>query len=159
MLSRASKPGFRPEKPSAERSRVMRAVKGSDTGPELKIRKMLHRRGLRFRLSGCGLPGKPDIVLPRWRTAIFVHGCFWHGHDCARGARIPKANREYWTGKIRRNMARDERVRKELSELGWRVLVIWECEIREVAALENRFAEAFHKEPTAHARQAAVTRA
>jgi DNA mismatch endonuclease (patch repair protein) len=121
----------------------MRAVKGSDTRPELKIRSMLHRRGLRFRLGGCGLPGKPDIVLPRWGTAIFVHGCFWHGHDCARGARTPKANREYWIGKISRNVARDERVRNELLELGWQVLVIWECELGKVDALEHKFTEAF----------------
>ena len=89
------------------------------------------------------MPGKPDVVLPRWGTAIFVHGCFWHGHDCPRGARTPKANREYWVRKISRNVARDERVRNELSELGWRVLVIWECEIGKVEALENKVMEAF----------------
>ena len=127
----------------------MRAVKGSDTRPELKIRKMLHRRGLRFRLGGCGLPGKPDIVLSRWKTAIFVHGCFWHGHDCARGARIPKANREYWIDKIRRNMARDQRVRNDLSKLGWRVLVVWECEMRKAEALEDKFKDAFQNQPLA----------
>ena len=121
----------------------MRAVKGSDTRPELKIRSMLHCRGLRFRLGGCGLPGKPDIVLPRWGMVIFVHGCFWHGHDCARGARTPKANREYWIGKISRNVARDERVRNELLELGWGVLVIWECELGKVDALEHKFTEVF----------------
>ena len=123
----------------------MRAVKGSDTRPELKIRRMLHRRGLRFRLGGCGLPGKPDIVLPRWGTVVFVHGCFWHGHDCARGARTPKTNRDYWIGKISKNMTRDERVRNELTELGWRVLVVWECEIGRVEALEDTFREAFRK--------------
>jgi DNA mismatch endonuclease (patch repair protein) len=140
----------------------MRAVKGSDTRPELKIRSMLHRRGLRFRLGGCGLPGKPDIVLPRWGTAIFVHGCFWHGHNCARGARTPKANHEYWIGKISKNMARDERVRNELTVLGWRVLVVWECEIGKVEALEAKFRDAFHKSkcpPRRFAPRAEETRA
>ncbi len=126
----------------------MRAVKGSDTRPELKIRKLLHRRGLRFRLGGCGLPGKPDIVLPRWGTAIFVHGCFWHGHTCARGARTPKANRDYWIKKIGGNRTRDERVKDELAKLGWRVLVIWECELKQAEALESRLAEAFRKADT-----------
>lgn len=132
--------------PSAERSRVMRCVKGADTRPELAVRRMLHRRGLRFRLGGCGLPGKPDIVLPRWGTVLFVHGCFWHGHDCPRGARTPKANRDYWIAKIGRNKARDARVEDELSRLGWRVFVVWECELKRLEALENKLASAFPKD-------------
>src|SRR5580698_5002966 len=94
---------FSPEK----RSAVMRRVKGRDTAPELKVRKLLWRLGARYRLQRKDLPGKPDIVLPGRKLAIFVHGCFWHGHDCARGARVPQANRDYWLGKIGRNRVRD----------------------------------------------------
>src|SRR5215469_2320726 len=106
---------FSPEK----RSAVMRQVKGKGTTPELTVRKALTRLGLRYRLHRKDLPGAPDIVLPGRRLALFVHGCFWHGHDCARGARVPKQNRDYWTAKIARNCARDERARAALEALGW----------------------------------------
>lgn len=122
-------------KPSAERSRVMRAVKSRDTAPEKRVRSYLHRRGLRFRLCRTDLPGKPDIVLSSRRTTIFVHGCFWHGHDCKRGARTPVANRAYWQAKIARNMSRDALSRQLLAELGWRVVTVWECETRDDAQL------------------------
>jgi DNA mismatch endonuclease (patch repair protein) len=124
---------------SAEkRSQVMRRVKGKDTGPELKLRRLLTRLGLRYRLHRKDLPGKPDVVMAGRRTVVFMHGCFWHGHDCARGARAPKANAEYWTAKISRNVARDRRVQGELAEAGWRPLVVWECELKDEAALEAR---------------------
>jgi len=123
---------YGPEK----RSAVMRRVKGRDTTPELKVRKALTRLGARYRLHREDLPGKPDIVMPGRRLAIFVHGCFWHGHDCARGARVPKANRDYWLGKVGRNKARDVRTRCELEALGWRVETIWECDLKDGAALE-----------------------
>src|SRR5215467_11698981 len=93
--------------PSEARSRIMRAVKSRDTKPELIIRSLAHRMGYRFRLYRKDLPGCPDLVFPRLRKVVFVHGCFWHGHDCGRGARIPKANAEYWRSKIARNSARD----------------------------------------------------
>jgi DNA mismatch endonuclease (patch repair protein) len=124
--------------PPEKRSAVMRRVKGRDTGPELKVRQALTRLGARYRLHRKDLPGAPDIVLPGRRLAIFVHGCFWHGHDCARGARVPKANREYWTAKVARNRARDERNAAALAEAGWRVEVIWECELKDAAALGPR---------------------
>ncbi|WP_374575128.1 very short patch repair endonuclease [Phenylobacterium sp.] len=127
---------FTPDK----RSAVMRRVKGRDTTPELKVRKILWGLGARYRLNRRDLPGSPDIVLPGRRLAIFVHGCFWHGHDCARGARVPKANREYWTAKIERNRARDARASAALAEAGWRVETIWECEMKDEAALANRLA-------------------
>jgi DNA mismatch endonuclease (patch repair protein) len=123
-----------------QRSAVMRRVKGRDTAPERLVRRMLWRLGGRYRLNRADLPGKPDIVLPRRKLAIFVHGCFWHGHDCARGARVPKANRDYWTGKIGKNRARDIDARARLEALGWRVETIWECELRDTAALEARLA-------------------
>lgn len=121
-----------------ERSEVMRRVKGKDTTPEKTIRSLLHRLGYRFRLHRSDLPGKPDIVFPSRRSAIFVHGCFWHGHDCARGARMPKTNADYWLQKISRNRARDEKHLAELEKLGWRTLVVWECEMKEMEVVEAR---------------------
>jgi DNA mismatch endonuclease (patch repair protein) len=113
-----------------QRSATMRAVKGRDTKPELEIRSRLHRDGYRFRLHRKDLPGKPDIVFPSKDKVIFVHGCFWHGHTCLRGARIPKNNRPYWISKIRRNMERDASAHTQLSDLGWQVFVVWECHIK-----------------------------
>jgi len=125
---------YGPEK----RSAVMRRVKGRDTGPELTVRKALTRLGARYRLHRKDLPGHPDVVLPGRRLALFVHGCFWHGHDCARGARVPKQNRDYWVAKVGRNVARDARTGEALRALGWRVETIWECELKDAAALEAR---------------------
>lgn len=116
----------------------MRAVKGRDTGPEMIVRRAAHALGYRFRLHRRDLPGRPDLAFPRLKTAIFVHGCFWHGHDCARGSRVPKTNTEYWRAKIARNMARDERVRAELGALGWKPLTIWECELKNRCSLDRR---------------------
>jgi DNA mismatch endonuclease (patch repair protein) len=116
----------------------MRRVKGKDTSPELKVRKALTRLGARYRLHRKDLPGSPDVVLPGRKLAIFVHGCFWHGHDCARGSRVPKANRAYWTAKVARNVARDGRSQQALAEGGWRVETIWECELKDAAELEAR---------------------
>ena len=116
----------------------MRRVKGRDTTPELAVRRLIWRLGGRYRLNRADLSGKPDIVLAGRRLAVFVHGCFWHGHDCARGARVPKANRGYWTGKIARNRARDVAARAALESAGWRVEVVWECELKDAAALEAR---------------------
>jgi DNA mismatch endonuclease, patch repair protein len=104
------------------------------------VRRLIWRLGGRYRLNRKDLPGKPDIVLPGRRLAIFVHGCFWHGHDCARGARVPKANRDYWVAKVARNRARDTASRGALAALGWRVETIWECEMKDGGALEARAA-------------------
>jgi len=125
----------------ATRSAVMRRVKGRDTAPELKVRRALTALGARYRLHRADLPGKPDIVMPGRRLAIFVHGCFWHGHDCARGARVPKANRDYWVGKVGRNRARDAKSREALAALGWRVETIWECDLKDADALKARLVE------------------
>ena len=127
---------YSPEK----RSAVMRRVKGRDTSPELAVRRALTRLGARYRLHRKDLPGKPDIVLPGRRLALVVHGCFWHGHDCARGARVPKQNRDYWVAKVERNRARDVQTRGALTALGWRVETIWECDLKDPAALEARLA-------------------
>jgi len=128
---------FTPEK----RSVVMRRVKGRDTAPELKVRRMLRAAGIGYRLGGCGLPGRPDVVMKGRKVALFVHGCFWHGHDCPRGARKPKANADYWNAKIDRNRARDARVEAALTAAGWRVLVVWECRLREPGFAEALAAE------------------
>lgn len=123
---------------SEKRSAVMRRVKGRDTTPELKVRRLLTGLGARYRLHRKDLAGKPDIVMAGRRLAIFVHGCFWHGHDCARGARVPKANRDYWLGKVGRNRARDIASRASLEAAGWRVETVWECEMKDEAALRER---------------------
>ncbi len=120
-----------------DRSEIMRRVKGRDTTPEKAVRSLLHRLGYRFRLQRRDLPGNPDIVLPGRRSVVFVHGCFWHGHDCARGARMPKANADYWTTKIARNRARDEKNLAALDALGWRAKVVWECELKDAARIKK----------------------
>lgn len=124
---------FTPE----ERSRIMAKVKGRDTKPEILVRRILHRLGYRFRLYRKDLPGKPDIVLPRHRKIIFVHGCFWHGHDCKRGAR-PETNADFWNAKIKGNIERDARNTEELKRLGWDVLTLWVCEMKDPDELAER---------------------
>ena len=116
----------------------MRAVKSRDTTPEIIVRRLLHAMGFRYRLHRDTLPGKPDIVFPSRRKVIFVHGCFWHGHTCRRGCRVPKTNREYWESKIARNKKRYELQVAELRAAGWQVLPIWECEARALPPLAKR---------------------
>lgn len=133
--------------PTEKRSAVMRRVKGRDTSPELAVRRALTALGARYRLQRKELPGSPDIVMAGRRLAIFVHGCFWHGHDCARGARVPKANRDYWTAKIARNRARDDRSRAALEALGWGVETLWECELKDESALRERLGKLLESHP------------
>lgn len=124
------------EVPSVRR-RTMQAVKSKDTKPEMTVRRITHVMGYRYRLHGENLPGKPDLVFASRRKVIFVHGCFWHGHDCRRGARTPKTNRDYWQAKIARNRTRDGKACAALVDAGWDVLTIWECETREPDVLQN----------------------
>lgn len=126
----------------AQRSRNMARVRNRNTAPELLVRKTLHHLGYRFRLHRKDLPGCPDIVLPKYRTAIFVHGCFWHGHDCRRGRR-PQTHTEFWNAKLDKNLARDAAGRRALEALGWSVLVVWECETRDTAGLADRLSAFF----------------
>jgi DNA mismatch endonuclease (patch repair protein) len=123
-----------------KRSAVMRAVKSRDTKPELVVRAAVCALGYsrRYRIGGAKLPGKPDLVFGTMRKAIFVHGCFWHGHDCKRGARQPKDNAAYWRAKIARNVARDVRSSAALKTNGWRTLTLWECEIKEAPLLARK---------------------
>ncbi|TDQ11396.1 very short patch repair endonuclease [Pedobacter metabolipauper] len=112
------------------RSYNMSKIRSKDTKPELLVRKFLHANGFRYRLHVKDLPGKPDIVLPKYKTVIFVHGCFWHGHEGCRYYVVPKTNIEYWLPKIKKNICRDEMAEKALKLLGWSVITIWECELK-----------------------------
>lgn len=107
----------------------MAGIRGANTQPELAIRRGLHRRGFRFRLHGRNLPGKPDLVLPRWNAAIFVHGCFWHGHGCQL-FKWPRSRKDFWREKIHGNRRRDELMLAKLKLAGWRVLTVWECAMK-----------------------------
>ena len=127
----------------------MRAVKSRDTNPELAVRSLLRPIAPGYRLHRGDLPGKPDIVYASRKLAIFVHGCFWHGHDCARGARAPKTNAAYWGAKIARNRARDLTALAAYEAMGWRVLVVHECELKDKAALSARLAGALRPERAA----------
>jgi DNA mismatch endonuclease (patch repair protein) len=121
-----------------QRSRTMRAVKSRDTTAELRVRRLIHRMGYRYRLHRHDLPGKPDIVLPRHGKVIFVNGCFWHGHTCVRGDRMPKTNSAYWSKKIARNRDRDQATNAALTADNWEVETVWECETKDEAALRHR---------------------
>jgi DNA mismatch endonuclease (patch repair protein) len=113
----------------AERSRMMAGIKGRNTKPEVFLRKLLHRAGFRFRLHRKDLPGRPDIVLPKYKTAIFVNGCFWHGHRDCKHFRLPKSRTDFWKSKIESNIVRDERNEALVREYGWNSITIWECEL------------------------------
>lgn len=120
-----------------QRRKIMQAVRSRNTGPELAVRRILHRMGYRFRLHRADLPGRPDIVLPARRTAIFVHGCFWHGHGCAKG-RLPKSRPDYWQPKIATNAQRDRDKAESLQAADWRVVTLWQCELKDPDALADR---------------------
>ena len=114
---------------SLTRSRMMSGIGGKDTRPELMVRRALHSRGFRFGQRKQGLPGRPDVVLPRWKVAIFVHGCFWHWHGCHL-SKVPSSNRTFWQAKLEGNQDRDSRAEMTLITMGWRVAMIWECSLR-----------------------------
>ncbi|HWN43038.1 MAG TPA: very short patch repair endonuclease [Thermoanaerobaculia bacterium] len=118
------------------RSRMMSRIRSKDTSPEVAVRSFLHRQGLRFRKNDKRLPGRPDAVFPKYRTVLFVHGCFWHQHPGCREGRIPGSNRDYWEPKLRRTVERDSEHRCALEKRGWRVITSWECEIAENQLLE-----------------------
>jgi len=114
---------------AATRSRMMSGIRGKDTKPEFLVRRGLHARGFRFRLHGSKLPGRPDLVLPKYSAAVLVHGCFWHAHGCSL-TKIPQTRPDFWRQKLEGNQARDARQLEELNDMGWRTLVIWECALR-----------------------------
>jgi DNA mismatch endonuclease, patch repair protein len=121
-----------------KRSAQMAAIRSTNTRPELAVRRALHARGFRFRLHRKDLPGKPDIVLPRRRVAIFVHGCFWHQHPGCRLASWPKSRPEYWGPKLARNVERDAVAAVQLASMGWQAIIVWECDTRSAARLHER---------------------
>ena len=131
-----------------QRRRIMQAVKTKDTGPEWIVRRWLHSRGYRYRLHPKDLPGRPDIVLPGRRLAIFVHGCFWHSHDCDKG-RAPKSKLDYWGPKLEANRERDARKANELEAQGWSVLTVWQCETKEEALLTAKLLPVLDREQNA----------
>ena len=116
---------------SEQRSRNMSAIKSKNTKPEIKVRKVLHSMGYRFRLHRKDLPGSPDIVLPKYKTVIFVHGCFWHRHENCKYASTPKTRQEFWEAKFRENINRDKLNQENLSSKGWKIIIVWECEIKD----------------------------
>lgn len=132
---------------SEQRSRTMRAVRSRDTGPEILVRRLLHGMGYRYRLHRKDLPGTPDIVFGPRRKVIFIHGCFWHGHSCPRGSRLPATNTEYWSDKIQRNVLRDAGQMERLRRSGWDVLVLWECGLADEAALAGKLAAFLDEAP------------
>jgi DNA mismatch endonuclease (patch repair protein) len=124
--------------PREKRSQIMRAVLSKDTKPEMTVRRLVHALGYRYRLHVVDLPGKPDLVFPGRAKIIFVHGCFWHQHRCARGSRVPQSNVAYWRKKLAGNLQRDRRHRAALRRAGWRVMVVWECQVRDAERLAER---------------------
>ena len=123
----------------------MSQIHGKDTKPEILVRKYLFNMGLRYRKNDRRLPGHPDMVFPKYRTVIFVNGCFWHGHEGCSRFRMPGSNIDFWQAKIQRNKERDERVTQELESLGWRVLVVWECEIDRKSYRDENLARIYHE--------------
>ncbi|MFA7184157.1 MAG: DNA mismatch endonuclease Vsr [Victivallales bacterium] len=123
---------------SKQRSINMSRVKGKNTRPEMTIRSLLHKMGYRFRLHNKKLPGNPDIILPKYKTIIFVHGCFWHQHEGCRKATIPQTNTDFWKIKLSKNVSRDSQNNDKLISLGWKVVIIWECELKNIEPLKNR---------------------
>jgi DNA mismatch endonuclease, patch repair protein len=124
------------QKTTELRSKIMRSVKSKNTSTEILVRLILRELGIHYRLHRKDLPSKPDIVIPKYKTVIFVNGCFWHGHNCKKG-RLPKTNVDFWKTKIKNNKHRDKRAHKELEKLGWTTLVIWQCETKDLFLLKN----------------------
>ena len=122
---------------SEKRSWNMSRIRSKNTKPEMHVRSALHRAGYRFRLHVKDLPGKPDIVLPKYKTVIFVHGCFWHRHKGCSRATMPSSNQEYWKQKFKQNVERDKREQAELKKLGWNVIVVWECEVEKTVKIRS----------------------
>ena len=133
---------FSPEK----RSDIMRRVRSTDTTPEKKVRSLLHKLGFRFRLHRSDLPGKPDIVLPKHRAVVFVHGCFWHRHQGCPHATTPASRQEYWLPKFKRTVERDKKNQEELRQKGWNVIVVWECETKDISKIAEYLLKFFERD-------------
>jgi DNA mismatch endonuclease (patch repair protein) len=134
----------------AERRRLMAKIKGKNTAPELAVRSLLHRAGHRFRIHVRALPGTPDIVLPRHRTIVFVHGCFWHRHTGCKIATTPQTHRKFWADKFARNMANDQKHRRRLRRLGWRIVTVWSCQLKHPDRVLARIEKALQSPSTVY---------
>lgn len=131
------------------RTEVMSSIRSKDTKPELRVRRLLHHLGYRFRLHRKDLPGHPDVVLPRYKAVVLVHGCFWHGcGKCDRGTRVPKTNTDFWVRKVAANRRRDQEVARLLREGGWKVILVWACQSNDTAYLTDLFARELPRGPT-----------
>ncbi len=128
---------------ASQRSLNMKRIRSSNTTPEIAVRRLLHSLGLRFRLHCIELQGKPDIVLKKYKTVIMVNGCFWHMHEGCSRSNMPKSNSAYWSDKLRKNVERDKGTQLALTELGWRVIIVWECEIKDLDKLKDRLKGVF----------------
>ena len=128
-------------KVTEQRSRNMSAIKSKNTKPEIAVRKLLHSMGYRFRLHRKDLPGSPDIVLPKYKTVIFVHGCFWHRHENCKYASTPKTRKEFWESKFKANVKRDKEIQEKIKNIGWQSVVIWECELKSKKQIKQKFLE------------------
>ena len=133
------------QKVSEQRSRNMSAIKSKNTKPEIAVRKVLHSMGYRFRLHGKDLPGSPDIVLPKYKTVIFVHGCFWHRHENCKYASTPKTRQEFWNKKFKKNIERDLEIQENIKNIEWRSVVIWECETKNIDNLKEKIIDVFNE--------------
>ena len=133
------------QKVSEQRSRNMSAIKSKNTKPEIAVRKVLHSMGYRFRLHGKDLPGSPDIVLPKYKTVIFVHGCFWHRHENCKYASTPKTRQEFWNKKFKKNIERDLEIQETIKNIEWRSVVIWECETKNIDNLKEKIIDVFNE--------------
>ena len=132
-------------KVSEQRSRNMSAIKSKNTKPEIAVRKVLHSMGYRFRLHSKDLPGSPDIVLPKYKTVIFVHGCFWHRHENCKYATTPKTREDFWNNKFRSNVERDLEIQENIKNIEWRSVVIWECETKDIENLRGKIFDIFNE--------------
>jgi len=129
---------------SEQRSRNMSAIKSKNTKPEIAVRKLLHSMGYRFRLHRKDLPGSPDIVLPKYKIVIFVHGCFWHRHENCKYASNPKTRKEFWESKFKANVKRDFEIQEKIKNIGWHFVVIWECETKNIENLRDKIIDVFN---------------
>jgi DNA mismatch endonuclease (patch repair protein) len=129
---------------STKRSAIMKSVAAKNSKAEVVVRRLLHRLGYRFRLHDANLPGCPDVVLKRFNAVVFIHGCFWHGHGCPKG-KLPAENRDFWKAKFRANAERDRRSAKRLRSLGWKVVIVWECELRDIERVQRRLQTALFR--------------
>ena len=132
-----------------KRSEIMSKISGTETKPEILVRKYLFGKGFRFRKNDKRLPGRPDIVLPKYKTVIFIHGCFWHGHHCKAG-KLPETNKEFWGNKINSNIERDKKNQHKLEKLGWKIIIIWQCKLKNKKVVTKKLKEIEQKIQNGH---------